>query len=79
NMGRNTLFSPGTADGDLSLARTIRIHESHALNVRFEAFNAFNHPNWRTPSSDARNPSTFGVVTSAKAMRQLQFALKYTF
>ncbi|HLJ16158.1 MAG TPA: TonB-dependent receptor [Bryobacteraceae bacterium] len=79
NIGRNTLFSPGRADGDLSLARTIKIHESHSLNVRFEAFNAFNHPNWNTPSADARNPATFGVITSAKAMRQLQFALKYMF
>ncbi|MEO7143376.1 MAG: TonB-dependent receptor, partial [Bryobacteraceae bacterium] len=79
NMGRNTLLSPGTASGDMSLARTIKIHESHSLNVRFEAFNAFNHPNWVTPSADARNPATFGVVTSARAMRQLQFAIKYIF
>jgi hypothetical protein len=79
NMGRNTLFNPGTRNADLSLARSLRIHESHALNVRFEAFNASNHPNWNAPSSDARSLSTFGVITSARTMRQLQFALKYVF
>ncbi|MBI3693626.1 MAG: carboxypeptidase regulatory-like domain-containing protein [Acidobacteria bacterium] len=79
NMGRNTLTKPGTRLGDLSLARNIRIHESHSLNVRFEAFNAANHPNWNSPSSDARSPSTFGVITSARTMRQLQFGLKYAF
>lgn len=79
NMGRNTLFTPGTADADLSLNRTIRLYEAHALNFRFEAFNAFNHPNWNPPSADARNAATFGVVTTAKSMRQLQFGLKYTF
>jgi hypothetical protein len=79
NMGRNTLLRPGTRQGDLSLARNIRLHESHTLNIRFESFNSANHPNWNSPSSDARNPATFGIITSAKTMRQLQLALKYIF
>jgi hypothetical protein len=79
NMGRNVLSTPGTRSFDASLARTIKIRESHAVNVRFEAFNAVNHPNWTTPPNDPRTTSTFGIVTSARTMRQLQFALKYTF
>jgi len=79
NMGRNTLFRPGTRQADLSVARNIKIYENHLLNFRLEAFNASNHPNWNVPSSDARSPSTFGVITSAKTMRQLQLALKYVF
>jgi len=78
-MGRNTLFTPGTSSFDASLTRDIKIYEKHTLNFRLEAFNAANHPNWNTPSSDARSPSTFGIITSAKTMRQLQLALKYTF
>ena len=79
NMGRNTLLKPGTRQADLSLARNIKIYEGHTLNIRFEAFNSANHPNWNAPSSDARSPSTFGVITTARTMRQLQFALKYVF
>ena len=79
NMGRNTLFTPGTRQADLSLARNVRIHENHQLQFRFEAFNAVNHPNWTAPSSDARSPSNFGVITSARTMRSLQLALKYSF
>ena len=79
NMGRNTLLRPGTRSADLSLARNIRIAEGHTLNFRFETFNTANHPNWNAPNADARNASTFGVITSAKTMRQLQFALKYLF
>jgi hypothetical protein len=79
NMGRNTLFRPGTRQADLSLARNIKLYENHTLNFRMETFNATNHPNWNAPSSDARSPSTFGVITSAKTMRQLQFGLKYVF
>ncbi len=79
NMGRNTLFTPGTEDLDASLMKNFRIWEQHTLNFRFENFNALNHPNWNPPSADARTASTFGVITSAKSMRQMQFALKYTF
>ncbi len=79
NMGRNTLRKPGTITADLSLMKNIRLYENHILNFRFEAFNATNHPNWNAPSADARNATTFGVVTSARTMRQLQLALKYVF
>jgi hypothetical protein len=79
NMGRNTLFAPGTENLNTALMKNFKLHESHVINFRFEAFNALNHPNWNSPSSDARNAATFGLVTTAKAMRQLQFALKYVF
>jgi len=79
NMGRNTLLRPGTRQADLSLAKNIPLHESHTLTFRLEAFNSTNHPNWNAPSSDARSPATFGVITGARTMRQMQLALKYTF
>jgi hypothetical protein len=79
NEGRNVLTSPGSQTFNASLARDIRIKERHTVNFRFEAFNALNHPNWNTPPNDPRSPSTFGVVTSAKTMRSLQLALKYSF
>jgi hypothetical protein len=84
SMGRNTLRTPGSEDFDSSLTKDFHLWESHVLTFRFEAFNVFNHPNWNPPSADARNATTFGVVTSALtqgsgAERQLQFALKYSF
>jgi hypothetical protein len=66
--------------------------ETHRLQVRVEAFNAFNHPNWGMPnlnilsgSAQSGLPGTFshqgfGVVTStATSMRQVQLGLKYAF
>jgi hypothetical protein len=79
NMGRNTLFAPGVQVLDTSLYKAFRIRESQTLQVRIEAFNTLNHPNWNPPSSNPLVPSTFGVITSAGLMREMQFALKYVF
>jgi hypothetical protein len=79
-MSRDVLYTPGTQDWDASLSKDFHIWETHALNFRAEAFNFLNHPNWNQPaSSDNRSPSTFGIITSAKTMRQIQFAIKYSF
>jgi hypothetical protein len=78
-VGRNPLRTPGTENWDGSVARNFRIREAHTLQFRFEAFNAGNIVNWNTPSVGVQTPATFGVVTTAKTMRQLQVALKYSF
>jgi len=79
NAGRNVLLKPGTRQADMSLSKNIRIREGHSLQFRWEAFNSTNHPNWNTPSTDARNAATFGKINSARTMREMQFALKYLF
>ncbi len=79
-MMRMTLVGPGTQNFDSNIARTFHIWESHVLEFRVEAFNTLNHPNWIAPSSsDTRSLSTFGVITQANPMRELQGALKYSF
>ena len=64
---------------DASILKNFNFTERTYLQLRFETFNTLNHPNWNTPANDPRNLATFGVITSAAAMRQLQFALKYSF
>jgi hypothetical protein len=47
--------------------------------VRFEAFNAFNTPQWSTPDANLGD-GNFGKVTSTSIdNRELQLALKYFF
>lgn len=77
--GRNVLRTPGTIMWDFALHKDFRVREGHKVEFRFEAFNFSNHPNWNTPPNDIRSPSTFGRVTSARTMRELQFGLKYLF
>ena len=77
--GRNVLRRPGVAQWDFSLTKNTTITEGQTLQFRFEAFNFANHPNWNPPGRNIRAPATFGVVTSARTMRELQFGLKYIF
>jgi hypothetical protein len=62
---------------DLSLVRAFR-SDTHRIEVRIEAFNAFN---WFRPNNPVNNLTlaTFGRITTAGDPRILQFALKYSF
>ncbi|WP_263356031.1 TonB-dependent receptor [Acidicapsa ligni] len=79
NAARNSLRGPGIQNFDAGLFRDVEVREGQILQVRAEAFNAFNHPNFSAPGSNAAS-GTFGEITStALANRQLQFGLKYIF
>jgi hypothetical protein len=43
-VGRNTLLTGGTNNFDLNLTKSVSLWERGRLELRWEAFNAFNHP-----------------------------------
>ena len=45
-VGRNTLRTGGTNNFDLSLTKSIPLGETRRLELRWEALNAFNHPQY---------------------------------
>jgi hypothetical protein len=49
------------------------------LQFRAEGSNAFNIVSLGTPGTTVSAPSTFGIIRSAQAMRQLQFGLRLLF
>lgn len=79
-LQRGSFTSPGFTDMDASLHKDFSMpyNEKHALSIRFEAFNALNHPNWNEPTLNLSS-STFGRITGTAALRQLQLAAKYQF
>jgi hypothetical protein len=79
----STMFSNARADGinqfDPSLSKRFVIHESVAVQLRLEAYNALNHPVFAAPSTTASN-SAFGTITAtANRFRTLQVGARFTF
>ena len=81
NSGRRSFSGPGIANCDLTLQKSTRLTESTSLELRLEAFNAFNHAQFYGPNSVDGNISsaTFGNVVSAAPPRLIQIAAKIFF
>ncbi|HEY0163349.1 MAG TPA: TonB-dependent receptor [Edaphobacter sp.] len=78
---RNYLLGPGTKTVNLSVMKNFVMPyaETHNLQVRFEAFNALNTPQFSNPNSSF-GASSFGQISSTKINnRELQLAVKYLF
>jgi hypothetical protein len=78
NSRRRFFHGPGLNNFNMALLKTTRIAESKELQLRFEAFNVFNHAQFINPSGEI-NSQTFGVVTSARDPRIMQIGVKFLF
>jgi hypothetical protein len=78
NAGRNIARGPAYTNVDVSLVRTFPLTTTTRLQLRAEAFNIANHPNFGLPVADL-NSVNFGRIFSASSPRLLQFAAKLTF
>jgi hypothetical protein len=83
NSPRNFLTGPGFQAVDLGLSRDFRFGERVKVRFRAEGTNIFNHANYDLPNASApangTTSTTFGVISSAGAMRRLQFGARLTF
>jgi hypothetical protein len=79
NLGRNTYEAPGFQTWNMSVQRTIRFTERHALTMRGEFYNAFNHGNLGHPSLDMLDPDFNNLVITNAGGRQIRLYLKYFF
>ncbi len=77
--GRNQFETPGTENWDMSLFKNTNITERLAAQLRFEAFNIFNHTQFGVPNTTWGTP-TFGTISSTLVdARRLQLGLRVTF
>jgi hypothetical protein len=77
NSSRRFFHGPGLNNWNMALLKTTPITESKELQLRFEAFNLFNHAQFQNPTGEIN--STFGVVTGARDPRIMQVAAKFLF
>lgn len=78
SLGRNTFRGPKYATVDLSLARSFKVLEGKQIQLRFEAFNAFNNVNLYLPNADL-SLGNFGKSTQAFEARTLQIGARFIF
>ena len=80
NAPRGIVDGPPTKRVDFTLTKNIRFSESIRVQLRAEAFNVFNHTNFRALSvSRALTNTTFGQVTGFRDPRIMQFGAKFYF
>lgn len=79
DSGRNILQGPGFDSVDLSLAKAFRITEGTHLELRWDAFNAFNHTNLTNPNPYV-DTATAGQITGiVDFRRRMQIGAHLTF
>ncbi len=86
NVGRNSVYTPGTFEFDASVSRIFAITERWRLEARAEGFNIINHTNFGAPSGNLSS-SSFGRITGTQSTgpgqlgtnRIIQLALKLHF
>jgi hypothetical protein len=87
NAPRDVVRGPGTNNFDMTAFKNFPIREKVNLQLRFEAFNAFNHTQFSGMNTTAQfNPATgqqvnaaFGTLTSARGARVGQASLRVRF
>jgi len=91
-IGRNQFHGPSFVNLDMTVAKRMKIWERASIELRLEAYNVFNHPNFNNPGDDAGltgnqiGTALFGQITSqlgrpdgTTGARQLQMGAKLTF
>jgi hypothetical protein len=81
NSPRRFFYGPGIQNFDLALIKRVSFDRARNLEIRLEAFNLFNHPQFYGPGAVDGNIAspTFGNIEAAAAPRFLQLAAKFTF
>ena len=79
DSGRNIIIGPRFSAADLSLQKSFAFNERVHLDLKWDAFNAFNHENLGNPNSSV-DTSTAGQITGiVDFRRRMQIGAQLTF
>jgi hypothetical protein len=87
NSGYDLLRGPNYNNADISLQKNTRFAERYNVQLRADAFNAFNHPNFSSPNNDitGSNPGQINSTPNppwnspAYEPRTIEFGFKFMF
>ena len=61
NLGQYWIEGPGQFGLDANLIKRVKITETKEFEIRLDAINILNHPNWANPTVDINSPN-FGLI-----------------
>lgn len=79
NDGRNNIIGPHVVETDLSLSKAFRTSEHAGAELRWEVFNAANHPIFGLPNATLSSAAYGQISSTIIDSRQMQVALRLTF
>jgi hypothetical protein len=75
NSAPNIITGPGMNNWDIGAGKRVALHDSMNLQIRADAFNAFNHTQFLNPDSNMAD-TNFGKITTTGPSREFQIAMK---
>ena len=75
---RNSIIGPGSILFDMAFTKVVPLKESRMLEIRAQASNVFNTPNYTSIDTVLGSP-TFGRVTAVGGMRQITMTVRFRF
>jgi hypothetical protein len=78
NLGRQWLEGPGRLGLDASLSKQISVGEGKSFQIRVDALNVLNHPQFANPVP-AMNNLNFGLIQAATGNRMFTFSARAIF
>lgn len=80
-LGRNRFFGPGRTNLDFAIGKKTAIWGENRVNltIRAEFFNALNHTEFGSPSTNINSASQFGQITSTSDPRIIQISGRIEF
>jgi Carboxypeptidase regulatory-like domain/TonB-dependent Receptor Plug Domain len=90
NFHRNSIYGPGVANWNMSLFKNFNFTERLRMQLRFEAYNVFNHTQWATLNNglsaptpgtpfSGKNAGSSGQINNVRDPRELQLGGKFYF
>jgi Carboxypeptidase regulatory-like domain len=77
--GRNHLRLDGLTDLDVSFSKLFKVTEARYLELRFESFNALNHPNFAGYQNILGSSQFNSYTSTATNARQMQLSARFVF
>jgi len=79
DTGRNIFSGPGMVVFDMAMTKMVPITDTKTLELRVQANNVFNTPQFTTVDTNVNDGLQFGHITGAASMRKLQMLARFRF